>query len=93
MIFLIGRPAYTVQGSNSKLLGTKLKAPIVTPSGILFEGIITELHPTPVYLPNITLPFISYGGTSLIVTLALTGLLINISRKENKNESNTSGRR
>ena len=33
---------------------------------------------------GITLPFISYGGTSLIVTLALTGLLINVSRKENK---------
>lgn len=41
---------------------------------------------------GITLPFISYGGSSLVVTLALTGLLINITRGENANENNFSGR-
>jgi len=41
---------------------------------------------------GITLPFISYGGTSLIITLSLSGLLINVSRRE-KDENNASGRR
>ena len=41
---------------------------------------------------GITLPFISYGGTSLIITLSLSGLLVNVSRRE-INENNVSGRR
>jgi cell division protein FtsW len=33
-------------------------------------------------IPNtgVTLPFISYGGTSLLVTMALAGILLNISK-------------
>ena len=33
---------------------------------------------------GIPLPFISYGGTSLIVTMAAVGILVNIGRKGKK---------
>ncbi len=36
---------------------------------------------------GIPLPFISYGGTSLIVTMAAIGILVNIGRRGNKKES------
>lgn len=37
---------------------------------------------------GITLPFFSYGGSSLILILFLSGLLIGIDKKEKENESN-----
>lgn len=39
-------------------------------------GVVTGLLP----VTGVTLPFVSYGGTSLVVSMAITGILLNISR-------------
>ena len=33
---------------------------------------------------GVPLPFISYGGTSVIISLAMVGVLLNISRKKQR---------
>jgi len=43
---------------------------------IINIGVVTNTIPN----TGVNLPFISYGGTSLIVTMALAGVLLNISR-------------
>jgi len=39
-------------------------------------AVVTNLAP----VTGITLPFISYGGTSLLITMAASGIIMNISR-------------
>jgi cell division protein FtsW len=43
---------------------------------IINVGVVTNTIPN----TGVTLPFISYGGTSLMVTMALAGILLSISR-------------
>jgi len=49
---------------------------------IINIGVVTKMIPT----TGITLPFISYGGSSLIVNMFCAGILLNISRYKVKEQ-------
>ena len=56
-------------------------------TGILLFHVVENIGMTIGLLPitGVPLPFISYGGTSLITNFVLIGLLLNISSRRNKN--------
>lgn len=56
-------------------LATGITALIAIQS-LIHIGVVTSSIPT----TGITLPFVSYGGTSLIINMAAVGILLNISR-------------
>lgn len=49
----------------------------ITVQAVLNLGAVLSLLP----VTGVTLPFLSFGGSSLVVTLAATGVLLNIARQ------------
>jgi cell division protein FtsW len=69
------RVAVTAPDSFSSLLATGLTVGIAL-QAIINIGVVTGSMP----ITGITLPFVSFGGTSLIFTLIGVGILLNISK-------------
>lgn len=86
MIVLIGlfgmfgyaglRAAHRARDRYGKLLAAGLTSLILCQAAINLFAVL-GLAP----LTGVPLPFVSYGGTSLIVTLAATGLILNVARR------------
>jgi cell division protein FtsW len=60
--------------SRSLALGITL---LVCMQAVINMGVVTGLLPT----KGIALPLVSYGGSSLVMTMAALGVLLNISRE------------
>lgn len=74
--------ALKVEDTFGCFLGTGIIALIAIQS-LIHIAVVTSSIPT----TGITLPFISYGGTSLVINMAAIGILLNISRHANLDRS------
>jgi cell division protein FtsW len=72
------RIAMTADDGFSKLLATGLTATLAIQAFIIVGG-VTKLIP----LTGITLPFVSYGGSSIVANFLLLGLLLSVSNRVN----------
>ncbi len=70
------RAAHRARDRYGKLLAAGLTSLILVQASINLFAVL-GLAP----LTGVPLPFVSYGGTSLIVTLAATGLILNVARR------------
>ena len=61
-------------------------AAIIVVQALINMGVAVGVLP----VTGITLPFISYGGTSLMITLGIVGILLNMSRYANKEKKKES---
>ena len=53
-------------------------ASLVGWQALLNAGVVTGMLPT----TGVTLPLVSYGGSSLVMTMAMLGLLVSVGRAE-----------
>lgn len=86
------RLSMTAPDSFGKLMATGITS-WITFQAMMNFGVITSSVP----FTGVPLPFISYGGTSLVITMAAMGILLNISKHASgsvraKNNSGNRGR-
>jgi cell division protein FtsW len=75
-IFLCGLEiSRKAHGTFARLLALGLTL-VITLQAFINMGVVTAILPT----KGLPLPFISYGGSSLVVSCAMVGILINIAR-------------
>ena len=87
-IFLIWRGvkvALEAKDTYGKLLAMGITA-VIGVQAIINIAVITGSMP----VTGVPLPFISYGGTSLLITMTAMGILLNISRQREKNNGEKS---
>jgi cell division protein FtsW len=70
------RAAHRARDRFSKLLAAGLTSLIMAQAAVNLFAVL-GLAP----LTGVPLPFVSYGGTSLVITLAAAGLLLNVARR------------
>jgi len=70
------RAAHRARDRFSKLLAAGLTSLIMAQAALNLFAVL-GLAP----LPGVPLPFVSYGGTSLVLTLAAAGLILNVARR------------
>jgi len=76
------RIALSIDDSFGCFLASGLTA-LVTVQSLIHIAVVTSSIPT----TGITLPFVSYGGTSLMIYMSAIGILLNISRHANLDRS------
>jgi len=77
------RAAHRARDRYGKLLAAGLTSLILGQAAVNLFAVM-GLAP----LTGVPLPFVSYGGTSLIVTLAATGLILNVARRPARSAAN-----
>lgn len=83
LYFLFMWRGYLIAYETKDRFGKFLAAGLTTLIGVqAFIHIMVNIGIAPV--TGITLPFISYGGTSLIITLYAAGIILNISKENNR---------
>lgn len=70
------RIAYTASTPFGQMVGTGITF-LLTTQALLHMAVVLSLLP----VTGVTLPFVSYGGSSLVLWMAATGLLINIDHR------------
>jgi cell division protein FtsW len=80
------RAAHRARDRFSKLLAAGLTSLILAQAALNLFAVL-GLAP----LTGVPLPFVSYGGTSLVLTLASAGLILNVARRPAQGSSRRSG--